>query len=165
MKRYPGGWGVGGALTVLVGAEALRRAARAVSRGREAQHRCVVVGELFQARYVTDVDAVLEVGTHCDHADLAGVTGFPRQELETHEESDLTGGVDMPLTTRGHQRTERGCYTLYPWLMPLMNWGLGALQVKRTVVELTASACTFPGGTVGTGGKNKENRGLSLRMF
>ncbi len=41
--------------------------------------------------------------------------------------------------------------TLYPWLIPLMNCGLGALQVKRTVVELTASAWTFPGGTVGTG--------------
>lgn len=40
--------------------------------------------------------------------------------------------------------------TLYPWLMPLMNCGLGALHVKRTVVELTASAWTFPGGTVGT---------------
>lgn len=31
-----------------------------------------------------------------------------------------------------------------------MNWGLGAFQVKRMVVELVASACTFPGGTVGT---------------
>lgn len=40
--------------------------------------------------------------------------------------------------------------TLYPWLIPLINCGLGAVQVKRTVVELTASACTFPGGTVGT---------------
>lgn len=39
---------------------------------------------------------------------------------------------------------------MYPWLIPLINCGLGALQVKRTVVELTASACTFPGGTVGT---------------
>lgn len=149
-----------------MGAKALRRAARAVSGGREAQHRCVVVGEFFQARYVTDVDAVLEVGTHSDHAELAGTAGFPRQELETHGESRLTGGVEVPLTTRGHQRTERGCYTLYPWLMPLMNWGLGALQVKRTVVELTASACTFPGGTVGTGGGGrKENRGLTFRMF
>lgn len=36
--------------------------------------------------------------------------------------------------------------------MPLMNWGLGAFQVKRTVVELTASAWTLPGGTVGTAG-------------
>lgn len=34
--------------------------------------------------------------------------------------------------------------------MPLMNWGLGAFQVKRMVVELVASACTLPGGTVGT---------------
>lgn len=42
--------------------------------------------------------------------------------------------------------------TLYPWLMPLMNWGLGGFQVKRMVVELVASACTFPGGTVGTAG-------------
>lgn len=145
-----------------MGAEALRRAARAVSGGREAQHRRVVVGEFFQARYVTDVDAVLEVGTHSDHADLAGTTGLPGQELEVskhaHEESDLTGGVDLPLTTRGHQRTERGCYTLYPWLMPLMNWGLGALQVNRTVVELTASACTFPGGTVGTGGRGEKRK-------
>lgn len=145
-----------------MGAEALRRAARAVSGGREAQHRRVVVGEFFQARYVTDVDAVLEVGTHSDHADLAGTAGLPGQELEVskhaHEESDLTGGVDLPLTTRGHQRTERGCYTLYPWLMPLMNWGLGALQVNRTVVELTASACTFPGGTVGTGGRGEKRK-------
>lgn len=42
--------------------------------------------------------------------------------------------------------------TLYPWLMPLMNWGLGGFQVKRMVVELVASVCTFPGGTVGTVG-------------
>lgn len=53
--------------------------------------------------------------------------------------------------------------TLYPWLIPLINWGLGALQVKRTVVELTGSACTFPGGTVGTdpeeGERKKRQRG------
>lgn len=36
--------------------------------------------------------------------------------------------------------------------MPLMNWGLGGFQVKRMVVELVASVCTFPGGTVGTAG-------------
>ena len=39
--------------------------------------------------------------------------------------------------------------------MPLMNWGLGAFQVKRMVVELVASACTLPGGTVGTGGEQR----------
>ena len=39
--------------------------------------------------------------------------------------------------------------------MPLMNWGLGAFQVKRMVVELVASACTLPGGTVGTGGQQR----------
>lgn len=50
---------------------------------------------------------------------------------------------------------------MYPWLIPLINCGLGALQVKRTVVELTASACTFPGGTVGTdagGDRDRERR-------
>lgn len=52
----------------------------------------------------------------------------------------------------------RGPFTLYPWLIPLMNWGLGALQVKRTVVELTDSARTFPGGTVGTGKIRKERK-------
>lgn len=35
--------------------------------------------------------------------------------------------------------------------MPLMNWGLGAVHVKRIVVELTDSACTLPGAMVGTG--------------
>lgn len=45
-------------------------------------------------------------------------------------------------------------------MIPLINCGLGALQVKRTVVELTASACTFPGGTVGTdANREKEKRG------
>lgn len=41
---------------------------------------------------MTDVNAVLEVGTHSDHADVIGVTGFPRQQLEElkhpHEESN-----------------------------------------------------------------------------
>lgn len=37
--------------------------------------------------------------------------------------------------------------------MPLMNWGLGAVQVKRMAVELVASACTLPGGMVGTAGE------------
>lgn len=38
-----------------------------------------------------------------------------------------------------------------------MNWGLGAIQVKRMVVELTASACTLPGAMVGTvGGRGEE---------
>lgn len=50
-----------------------------------------------------------------------------------------------------------------------MNWGLGALQVKRTVVELTASACTCPGGTVGTkggGGRGqKEKKTEALLKF
>lgn len=40
--------------------------------------------------------------------------------------------------------------------MPLMNWGLGADQVKRMVVELTASACTLPGAMVGTVGQGTE---------
>lgn len=43
--------------------------------------------------------------------------------------------------------------------MPLMNWGLGAFQVKRMVVELVASACTLPGGTVGTGGEQRDGVG------
>lgn len=47
-----------------------------------------------------------------------------------------------------------------------MNWGLGALQVKRTVVELTASACTCPGGTVGTKGEGqKEKKTEALLKF
>lgn len=52
----------------------------------------------------------------------------------------------------------KAALTLYPWLIPLINCGLGALQVKRTVVELTASACTFPGGTVGTDAHKKTER-------
>lgn len=71
-----------GTLTVLMGAKPLRRAAWSVSRGCEAQNRSVVFSELFQARYVTDMNAVLEVGTHGNHAGLIGATGFPCQELE-----------------------------------------------------------------------------------
>lgn len=74
----------------------------------------------------------------------------------------------LPLATRVHQLTEGVLLTLYPWLIPLINWGLGALQVKRTVVELTASACTFPGGTVGTdpekGEKRERNSGEGREM-
>lgn len=48
----------------------------------------------------------------------------------------------------GGSKTRPG--TLYPWLMPLMNcWG-GGFHRKCTVVEFTASACTFWGGAVGT---------------
>lgn len=65
-----------------MGTKPLRRAARAVSRGREAQNRRVVFSKLFQAEYVTDMNAVLEVGTHGNHAGLVGPTRFPCQELD-----------------------------------------------------------------------------------
>lgn len=70
-----------------MGAEPLRWAAWTVSRRGEAQDRSVVLGELLQARYVSDMDAVLEVGTHGHHAGLVAVTGFPRQELDAVEQN------------------------------------------------------------------------------
>lgn len=68
-----------------MGAEPLWWAAWTVPWCGEAQNRSVVLGELFQARYVSDMDAVLEVGTHGNHAGLVAATGFPRQELDAVE--------------------------------------------------------------------------------
>lgn len=65
-----------------MGAKPLRRAAWAVSRGGEAQHRRVVLCEFLQAGDVADVNAVLEVGTHRDAGDFVRTTWFPRQQLE-----------------------------------------------------------------------------------
>ena len=42
----------------------------------------------------------------------------------------------------------------------MMNCGLGAIHVKRIVVELTGSACTLPGAMVGTEkAEEEEERG------
>ena len=70
------------ALTILMGAQPLRRAAGPVSRGGEAQHWREVLGELFEAGDVADVNAILEVGTRRNHGDLICMTGFPCQQLE-----------------------------------------------------------------------------------
>lgn len=89
-----------GELTVLMGACALRWAARAVSRGSEAQYRGVVFCVLFQARDVTNMNTVLEVGTGRHHTDLIWTSEFPRQKLEMIRDRVLilwhtTGGINM----------------------------------------------------------------------
>lgn len=70
-----------GTPTILMGTQPLSQTAGPVSWGSKAQHWCVVLSELFEARDVPDVNAILKVGPHCNHGDLVRMTGFPRQQL------------------------------------------------------------------------------------
>lgn len=69
-------------LTVLVSPHCSRRAAGAVSRCSEAQHRRVILSELLQTCHIAHMNTVLEVRSHGYHSNFFIFPWFPGQQLQ-----------------------------------------------------------------------------------
>jgi len=72
-------------LTVLVCPPRLGRAAGAVPRRGETQHRGVILCELLQTRHISHMDAVLEVRSRRYHGNIVVSARLPGQQLKTDE--------------------------------------------------------------------------------
>lgn len=90
-RAWVGGWVEPRPMTptVLMGAHQLGAASGPISRRGEAQHRCEVLCEFFQAGHEAHVDAVLKVGPGSHHGNLLFLGWLPGNQLRRNQKNVL----------------------------------------------------------------------------
>lgn len=81
--------------TVLMGAHQLGAASRPISRCGEAEYRCEVLCEFFQAGHEAHMDAVLKVGPGSHHGNLLFLGWLPGNQLRRNQK-DVLGETKLP---------------------------------------------------------------------